>query len=540
MLTAHCSVLLGALLTLAPLAGWAASPANAAPNAANNAATNAASNVPAAPSSASFPIRQFVIDGNTLLTTERLLAELAPYVGDAKNADVLAQVRDSVLHAYRVAGYQMVSVALPPSVPADGVVRLRVHETRIGKVTVSGNEHFSEQGLRAALPALKEQESPSFLRLSRQLFLVNDNPSRQVALAFSPGEGGTADVAVKVADEPPLKMALSLDNTGTHATGRARATLLATHANLWDAGHEAAASYTTSPTNVGQVRQFGLSYMIPLPALGDRLHLSYIHSNTDAGRVADLFNVAGQGTTVGLRYQHYMHRTAHVRHILELGVDDKHYENTIDFFGNDLGVDVDARPVSLSYQYSARNANISLAGSLGYAQNLSGGKRNDDATYDASRSGATASWNLWRAYLDYRTGAPSQWGYHAVLEGQYTNEALISGEQFGLGGARSVRGFPERDSSGDRGWRLSNEVLTPTLADQHRFLGFIDGGRQSRVNVLPGEDSAESLMSYGLGWRWTVGRSMISALDWARVVNGTPGTRQGHQAVHFSAVWRFI
>jgi hemolysin activation/secretion protein len=196
--------------------------------------------------------------------------------------------------------------------------------------------------------------------------------------------------------------------------------------------------------------------------------------------------------------------------------------------------------VTVSYQYAAQKANLSVAGSLGYSHNLSGGARNDDATYDASRSGATASWNLWRANLDYRTGAPSQWGYHAVLEGQYTTDALISGEQFGLGGARSVRGFPERESSGDRGWRMTNEVLTPALAEQHRFLGFIDGGRQSRVNALPGEESSEALMSYGLGWRWTLGRSMISALDWARVVNGTPGTRQGHQAVHFSAVWRFI
>lgn len=524
MFTARCSMILGALLTLAPHAGWTASPAE----------------VVAASSTERFPIRQFIIDGNTLVPVARLLAALQPYVGDVQDADALKQARETVLRAYRDAGYEMVSVALPQAVGADGVVRLQVHETRIGKVAVSGNEHFSEQGMRAALPALKEQESPNFLRLARQLFLANDNPSRQVALAFTQGDSGTADVAIKVADERPLKMAVSLDNTGTHATGHMRATLLATHANLWDEGHEAAASYTTSPTNVGQVRQFGLSYLIPLPALGDRLHLSYTHSNTDVGRVADAFNVAGQGSTVGLRYQRSLARTATARHVLELGIEDKRYKNTIDFFGTNFGVDVDAHPLTLAYQYVARDADGSLASSLGYSRNLTGGERNDDATYDASRSGASASWNVWRTYLDFRTGTASQWGFHAAFEAQYTNDALISGEQFGLGGARSVRGFPERDSSGDRGWRLSNEVITPLLAGEHRLLGFIDGGRQSRVNVLPGESAGEALMSYGLGWRWNLGKSMISALDWARVLNGTPGTPQGHQAVHFSAVWRFI
>lgn len=517
-------MILGALLTLAPHAGWTASPAEAV----------------AASSTERLPIRQFIIDGNTLVPTDRLLAVLMQYVGEAQVADALMQARETVHQIYRDAGYEMVSVALPQSIGTDGVVRLRVHETRIGKIAVSGNEHFSAQGMRAALPALQAQESPNFLRLARQLFLANDNPARQVALVFAPGETGTADITIKVADEHPLKMALSLDNTGTHATGHSRATLLATHANLWDAGHEASASYTTSPTKPGQVRQVGLSYLIPLPALGDRLHVSYTYSNTDAGRVADTFDVAGQGRTVGLRYQHFLQRTARARHILELGVDDKRYKDTIDFFGTDLGVDVDARPLSLAYQYVGRDADGSLAGSLGFSRNLSGGERNDDATYEASRTGARASWNVWRTYLDVRVGAASQWGFHAAFEGQYTNDALISGEQFGLGGSRSVRGFPERESSGDRGWRLSNEVITPLLAGEHRLLGFIDGGRQSRLKVQPGESDGETLMSYGLGWRWSLGRTMISALDWARVLNGTPGTPQGHQAVHFSAIWRFI
>lgn len=488
--------------------------------------------------SAPLPIRAFSIEGNTLLPAGRLLAAVEPFVGRPQDAD--AQAREAVLRTYREAGYEMVSVTLPEPAGADGVVHLRVHETRIGKVQVSGNEHFSEDGLRAALPELKEQESPNFLRLSRQLFLANDNPSRQVALAFSAGGNGTADVAIKVSDEKPLKMAVSLDNTGTHATGHARATVLAMHANLWDAGHEATASYTMSPTRPGKVHQAGLSYVVPLPALGDRLQLSFTYSDADAGRVAEIFNVSGQGSTIGLRYQHFLHRTATTRHIIELGADSKRYKNTIDFFGTNLGVDVDARPVSLGYQYVGRDADSSLATGVGYARNIAGGSRNDDATYDASRSGADASWSLWRAFLELRLGTPAQWGYRAAFEGQYSSDALISGEQFGLGGARSVRGFPERDSAGDRGWRLTNEVMTPLLVGEHRLLGFVDGGRQSRVHVLPGEGAAESLMSYGLGWRWNLGKNMVSALDWARVVNGTPGTRQGHQAVHFSAVWRFI
>lgn len=434
----------------------------------------------------------------------------------------------------------MVAVTLPQTIAADGRVRLQVHETRVGQVTVSGNEHFSTASLRDALPALQENHSPDLRRLSRQLFLANDNPARQVALQFTPGANGTADVTVKVAEGMPLKLATSLDNTGTDATGRSRVTVLASHANVWDAGHEFTGSYTTSPEKPGQVRQLSLSYQIPVTRLGDRLQLSYNYSNTDAGRVADTFNVSGQGATLGLRYLHFLERSADARQVIEFGIDDKRYKNTIDFFGSNLGVDVTARPVAVSYLYSERSNAASITASLGYSRNLPGGHRNNDRTYGESRSGADAGWSVWRNSTDITLTARSQWALHTSFEAQYTARPLISSEQFGLGGARSVRGFLERETSGDRGWRLSNEVLTPAIAAQHRLLAFVDGGRHTRVQALPGESAGASLLSAGLGWRWQATGSLYSSLDWARVLKGTEQAPAGHHALHFSALWRFI
>lgn len=524
-------LLLGAFFAVAPHLGW---PASIAAGTASAAADRN--------DGVRVHIREFVIEGNTLIPTERLLAVLAPYASENQDASALTQGRDAVRGLYRDAGYEMVSVTLPPPDGVNGVVRLRVHETGIGRIVVSGNRHFSAASVRAALPALEEQKSTHFPRLARQLFLANDNPARQLTLAFSPGENGTADVQVKVADERPLKMAMSADNTGTRATGRSRATLFVTHANLWDAGHEVAASYTTSPEKPGQVHQFGLSYMVPLPSFGDRLQFSYTYSNTDIGRLADIVDVSGQGSNFGLRYHHALHRTASTRHGVDIGIDDKRYKNSIDYFdfGVNTGVNVDARPVSLGYQYAGQGPAGSAFANVGFARNWPGGSRNNDTTYDASQAGATANWSAWRGYVDLRIGSSSQWNLRSTLEAQYSNSVLILGEQFGLGGARSVRGFPERDVSGDRGWRLSHEVISPLLGAQHRLLGFVDGGRVVRVNAQPGDNTGGGLMSYGIGWRWSVGKTMYSALDWARVVNGSPDTTSGHQAVHFSTVWRFI
>jgi hemolysin activation/secretion protein len=484
-----------------------------------------------------FPIRGFFVDGNTVIATDRILHGLSGYLGEEQTAVALLQARDAVYRIYREAGYEMVAVELPSEIGTNGIVALRVRETTIGSVTVTGNEHYSAEHFRAVLPSLQENRSPNLAGLARELFLANDHPGYRLALLFTPDPSGTAHVEIKVKDASALRAALSADNTGTEATGRSRATLTASHANLWDLGHEATAGYTTSPEAPSRVRQLVLSYQLTLPSSANRLQFGYSYSNTDAGRVADVFNVAGQGSTYSVRLQHSLRRTDTARHLIEFGIDDKRYRNTIDFFGSNLGVDVNARPVSFNYAFSGREGATAASAAIGYTRNLPGGARNDDATYAASRSGARSSWSVWRANAELTSAMTPEWGLRAALEAQYTSTPLISAEQFGLGGARSVRGFQERESSGDRGWRVTGEVLSPRLAEQHRLLAFVDAGRHDRLNLLPGEAAGASLVSYGVGWRWAVG-PVSTSLDWARVVRGTPTTPAGSNAVHFSASWR--
>jgi len=51
----------------------------------------------------------------------------------------------------------------------------------------------------------------------------------------------------------------------------------------------------------------------------------------------------------------------------------------------------------------------------------------------------------------------NEWLISGVIDGQYSDEPLIIGEQFGLGGVTSVRGFEERAVTGDRGFRINGK-----------------------------------------------------------------------------------
>ncbi len=125
------------------------------------------------------------------------------------------------------------------------------------------------------------------------------------------------------------------------------------------------------------------------------------------------------------------------------------------------------------------------------------------------------------------------------MNGQATRDALVSGEQFGVGGASSVRGLQERELADDKGITVNAEVYTPNLcaavpggATHCTALAFFDDGHLSRNDALPGESSRESVNSAGLGFRLTNGRMLSLQLDYGRVVSASDGRLKGDQRLH--------
>lgn len=485
-----------------------------------------------------FTIAEFRIEGNTLVPTDELQAELKPLLGSSKTVEDLGAARRAVAEAYRRKGYELLTVDLDAARGRGGVHYLVVHEVRIGKVRVTGLRQLSEESIRAQLPSLREGETPRLGQLARELFLFNDNAARNAALEYARGGPGVTDVEVKVAEQPQRRLALIYNNTGTAATGTTRVGLQGTHADFLGRGHQVAGSVTTSD-RPERVLLAGFSYAVPLPALGDQLAFNALYSDVDSGRVAEIFNVSGKGTIWGAHYLRNLARSAESRHVLDLGYDERRYRDVLDFFGTNLGASVTAKPLSLGYRYSRVAGREAVAAGVVMQQNVRGGARNDDAAYTAARAGAGARWQSWQMDAAWQRELASGWMPAARIAGQYTGEPLISAEQFGLGGIRAVRGFREREGAGDRGWRANLELHGPRFGAGQRLLGFVDFGNSRRLNPQPGELSGEGVSSYGVGWRGQFANGLQAAVDVAKVANGTPRQPSGDWMLHVTAVWSF-
>ena len=181
-----------------------------------------------------------------------------------------------------------------------------------------------------------------------------------------------------------------------------------------------------------------------------------------------------------------------------------------------------SRPLSLGYTAKVESDRAAWGYNTELVANLVSGSGNNLTAYRSEdpRIG-TAGFKALRANANYLGSFAGNWLWALRGQVQYSPDALISGEQFGLGGASSIRGTSERPISGDKGVLASLELSTPDLAPGLRVLGFVDAGwlRNNNPNGTT-KPSSDQLASVGLGLRYSIG-SIGMAAEWGRIVTGS-------------------
>lgn len=473
-----------------------------------------------------FEISRFEVQGNSLLSAAEIDTALAPYTGRNKDFGDVQRALETLEAIYHGRGYRIVTVELPEQELNGGQVKLRVVETRIGRVRVVKNQYFDEANIRRTLPALQEGRSPDLTALSANLRLVNDNPAKNVTMKLQSGEADDeVDAELEVKDQRPWKVMANLDNTGTEQTGKTHVSTVLQHANLFGRDHVASLQYTTTAEEPGRVKVYGAGYHIPLYELGDTLDLYASYSNVDSGNVtAGIFNLAvsGKGATYGARYTHNLAKQGELEAQLSLGLDYKAYKNSVLLQGLELGNDVTVHPLSLGYQASFISGASSVSGQLTLSQNLPGSSQGNQHAFNAVREGAKAGYTVLRAMGSAVRGFSNDWQVRAIFNGQYSPHELVPGEQFGAGGASSVRGFLEREIANDSGANLNLEVYGPNLCQREgwncRLLGFYDSAYIRRSHPAAGELASTSISSAGIGARFVLSTYVNLQFDLGHIV----------------------
>ena len=495
-----------------------------------------------------FEIRQIQLQGNTLLQQSEVDVILAPFIGQDKNFANVQEALDALQAAYQQRGYTLVTPWLPEQSLEQGTIVVRIIEPKVKGLHVSGNREYSEASILRALPDIKMGEAPNVAAISSNIRLANENPGRKINVNFKNlTDEDKLEADVQVAESKPWRIIVATDNSGSKATGRYRFSTAIQHNNLFERDQSFLFQYTTAPGHYSAVKTAAASYRIPLYSLGDSLDFFAAWADVDSSRsitnVADV-KLNGKGNVSGIRYNFNLPQWGFWNHKLVAGIDYRLYKNDIRLNRAQLGTDVAAHPFSLAWGGNFSQDRFNFDVSLGVLHNNPWGSKGGERHYNASRLGADASYTLTRLNTATTWQTENDYIFRFAANAQQTQDRLIAGEQFGLGGATAVRGYEEREESWDSGYVGTAEIYSPNLASwlgvsatTLRLLGFYDTGRGKVQQSLVGERDNHRLYSYGWGMRANSGEDFSLSLDvgYARKDSLSLITKKGDTQVHFKA-----
>lgn len=494
-------------------------------------------------------VYDFVVKGATLLP--------APFVKDLLNLwrgertiTELKQAAQALQTAYGKHGWGGVKVWVPAQQIDNGTVIIMVTEGKLRKIEVKQAKKRSPENVPAPFSALVPGETPNVKALDRQLQLSNENPSKKVVTLLKPGQQmGDIDATLTVEDTNPVKVFTSVDNTGSNANSPTRFSVGVQHSNLWDKDHVGSVQWQTSPENPSQLNVVSGGYRIPLYENNQIIDLFGAVSRVDNGSTptpAGDLQFKGKGDIWGVRLTQLLPRWGEWDQRISVGLESRHYNNdcTLGTLGaagcGASGLNLNRNPLTLSYS-GQRAGDWPMGLSATLADDIQGTSADASSErVNAVRPGAGQEGLVLRmsASLGFaKADAPFQVQAKAV--GQHAPGPQISAEQFGIGGANSVRGYDEQELLGDSGYSFSLEITSAALsrwfdtaADWPMALGnlrgvaFVDAGAVFNADGLACQTGLArcSLRSAGLGLRWPIASHTDIRVDWAKPLVSGPRT----------------
>lgn len=477
-------------------------------------------NQPAGEQKPVFDVWEFRVTGNTLLDDTLVERSVYPYLGRGKTIDDIEAAQVALQTLFKDNGYPTVLVNIPQQDVSDGIVQLDIVQGRVGRLKVSGSRYFSLGRIRSTVPALAENEVPHLPSVQQQLQELNaSNSNLRVTPIFRPGSRpGTVTVDLRVRDEFPLHASLEVNGRNSEGTTRTRLIGEVGYDNLWLKSHSLSLVYQTSPEDFDEVSVLVGTYVLPVGGSGERLAIYALSSDSETGVASGgALSVIGSGSIIGTRWVNPLKGGERFFHSLVAGVDYKNFDEAIDLVGGGSVVTpIDYTLFSIEYNATSLgdSGKTSLTAGVFFAPRAFG---NEEFEFEIKRFQARPNFSYVNANLEHVYRLDNGVRLRGILGGQIAGQPLVSNEQYGIGGAESVRGYHESQLLGDDAIRATIEMQTPDfdMLERYRDMNFhakafLDGGVTRTNDPLPDVDARRSISGAGIGLYMTARKTSAS------------------------------
>ncbi len=498
---------------------------------------------PAAGEGISFILKGIKLSGNTLFTAEDIRPAYSSTIGKKVTYGDLNQIIETIKAKYKKKGYLTTSAYLPEQEIKDGVVEIRIVEGKLGNLKVEGNKNFLTSWIKKYIH-VKKNDLLNVNMLQRDILRLNQNPDLTIKATLSQGEAPeTSDITLKATEKFPAHLGVSFDNQGTRLVGKLRGGTYLRVTNLTGQGDSIFVNSVLSTLSCGQ----SISYAIPIGTYGTKAGLDVTYFETKIGKEFKSFDITGntQIYTPHLSWELALREDLQVT--MDMGLEIKSIINKaagvqtsddqmrLPYFGFNV-----TKTDTFGQNLFAPRVTFGTSGFLGSSS------RNHPS---ASRAGTGGEFVKYEQTLARVQRMPFESYLSIRSQFQAASRTLPSSEQFQLGGANSVRGYPEGDYSCDMGGFLSTDWVMPMylipknwqlsgsdtpLRHQIEPVLFADIGGGDLKKVLQGESRNKFLAGIGVGLRLHFNDKFSVRLDWAKRVGNGPLGNSGPSTFYFS------
>ena len=501
---------------------------------------------PALPEVVKFILKDIFVTGATVFKPEKFRSIYESYLGREVNFRDLEFVANEIKGLYLKEGFVTTIVYIPQQDISAGRVEIKIVEGKIGEVKIEGNKWFSSSLLSRYFHS-KEKEILDSSKIQKDLLRLDKNPDLEVRAVIEKGkEPGTTDIILKVEDKFPYHVGATVDNQGSRTVGKVRGSVIFRSTNLSGIFDTLYISQLKSKSSYGSFT----SYSLPLDTYGTKLIFDYTYFYTNLKKEYKTSHIKGKSQICALHLLKELSLSDYSELGADVGVEIKsiHKRTAGSMTTND----------QLRMPYIGFNL-VKIDSFLGMGQTVFSPKFSfnikdafGSSEYNhpsASRSNTCGFFYKYEQALQRYQRMP--WESRLLLssDAQLTSSTLPSSEQFQLGGANSIRGYPEGDYLADIGISFSAEWVFPNyllpknyklphtkipLRNQLEPVLFMDLGGGKILDEIATEDDHKFLMGIGAGLRFRFNDYISVKLDWAKHVGDDPEVGQGESTFHMS------
>lgn len=492
-----------------------------------------------------FVVKTIYFQGNTVVS-EKAFSEYAYSFEDRKTTFAeLKQFAKIVTDHYRSLGYVTSRAYLAPQTVQDQTVTIRVIEGKIGNIFVEGNKHFRQDVYRDSI-RLRPDRIFRFGDLEDSLYFLNQHPDRKAkAYLIAGADPGTSDIILKAQDKRPFHGSYEFSNRGTKLTHLSHHTANFKHGNFMGLGHDFNASFTGAEEGAFSAGSF--QYAVPFRQNGTTFDLSGSFADSLLVKHLKRLEIEGESWTLVPGVTQNLIRKPSLQFDLSAALEVKDSETLVDDrrsafdrmrvlrFGPRVAFQNRSGRTTASY-----DVHWGIPGLLGGldAVDPRASRRDSGNEFTYYTANVSHVRRVWReALMVLRANA------------QWTDDNLTSLEQFRAGGAYSVRGYPESEALGEKGYGFSAELGAPlwfipkkaTIPKTKtkwrkalRLVGFLDGAKTfSNTRLTDTSVKDKFLLSVGYGLRVNLERDLAFQVDVGYPI-GDDSSDEDRPQTHFS------